>query len=63
MNEPVMQYTLHIECSCGFLKYGTVKDDPSCVRDTAASELRDMVYKHLNNCRNPGTHLAYITPT
>jgi hypothetical protein len=57
-----MEYMLHIECSCGFLEYGNVKDDPSCVRDTATNELRNLTQKHLNMCRQPGTYLSYLRP-
>jgi hypothetical protein len=62
MSQPTMEYMLHIECSCGFLKYGNVKDDPSCVLESATGELRNLVNKHLDECRKPGTYLAYITP-
>jgi hypothetical protein len=36
---PTMEYWIFYECSCGFEKYGCIVDDPSCVKDTAKSEL------------------------
>ena len=60
--EPINGYILHVECNCGFLKYGTVRDDPSCVSETANGELNEWVTKHLIRCRRPATYLAYMTP-
>ena len=36
---PIMEYWINYECSCGFERYGLIMDDPSCVKDTAKSEL------------------------
>ena len=36
---PIDEYWLTYECECGYHIHGVVMDDPSCVRDTARSQL------------------------
>lgn len=54
---------ISFKCNCGFKRFGTVRDDPSCVIDTANSVLLQQIKEHLNKgiewC---WTYDAYIDP-
>jgi hypothetical protein len=49
-----MEYWINYECACGFERYGCIMDDPSCVKDTAKSELSIWRIDHgtIGKCQN-----------
>ena len=51
---PTMEYWINYECSCGFERYGAIMDDPSCVKDTAKSQLSEWRINHhtTGKCRD-----------
>jgi len=40
------QVMITFKCNCGYRRWGTVMDDPSCVIDTAQSVLQERIARH-----------------
>ena len=54
---------IHFECNCGYKRFGTVRDDPSCVMETANGLLLTRIKEHINNGRTwCWTYDAYLDP-
>jgi hypothetical protein len=50
------------KCRCGYNRFGSVMDDPSCVLDTAKSVLIEQIKNHRVYEPGCGTYDAWVVP-
>ena len=63
MENDNQQVIYNLKCNCGYTHFGLVRDDPSCVIDTANGYLNHLIKKHLEQSI-PGcySYEAYVSP-